>query len=79
MSSKNNKSKVLSRIKTVLSVYETKETLPDDILHLEDRNIGGWIEKRSKNNGYFSSLWKRYYVVVENLKFNYYLDSDLAV
>lgn len=34
---------------------EPEELLPDDIYFLEDRGIGGWVEKRSKYDGYFSA------------------------
>ena len=41
----------------------------------EDKAIHGWLHKKCK--GYFSS-WKRLFVVVDNQKLCYYLDSQMS-
>lgn len=53
------------------------DSLHPDIILLEDKKIRGWIEKKSKNNGYFGRSWKRYYVTCENRMLNYYTSTDL--
>lgn len=49
-----------------------REVLPDDILVLQERTIHGWVEKMSKNVGYFGTQWKRYFMICENFKLCYY-------
>ena len=55
--------------------FEKKEEeLPPDIVFLEDRSLHGWLNKKSKKEGYFSS-WKRMFVTVEHLKLRYFKDQ----
>ena len=48
--------------------------LPPDIVHLDDRSLHGWLEKKPSNAGYFTS-WKRVFVTVEHLKLRYFKDQ----
>lgn len=50
---------------------------PTDITLLEDTVIKGWLLKKSKK-GFFSTFWRRMFVVVEQDYLRYYLSEDVS-
>ena len=65
-------------MKKAKNPYATEEAeLPPDMVHLEDRSLHGWLDKRPKKGGYFTS-WKRMFVTVEHLKLRYFKDQRQA-
>ena len=49
----------------------------DEFVIYNDKAIHGWLQKRK--NGYFSTNWKSYYVIVDNQKLCYFTDKELTV
>ena len=47
--------------------------LTPDIVQVKDRSLHGWLDKRSKKRGFFSS-WKRMFVTIEHQKLRYFKD-----
>ena len=48
----------------------------DEFRIYDDKAIHGWLEKQGK--GYFSSVWKRLYVIVDSQKLCYFADKQLT-